>query len=117
MTTMSDTRAVPQFHRGDRLRKARELAGIGSEEMAERMGVSRFTVRNWEKNGTMKRHAIAQWAVITDVSADWLESGMDTALEGRTASTRCYVHRPQRTLRSRAILPRLPTLLLAGAGI
>jgi transcriptional regulator with XRE-family HTH domain len=67
---------VPEWTLGDRLRKAREVAGIRQDEIAERLGVSPATISNWE---TGTRHArggeinmVGRWARETRVSEAWL---------------------------------------------
>ena len=77
-------RNVPQFTRGDRLRKARECAGITSHEMADRIGVSRQTVTRWEHGRHMPKAAVVLWATITEVPVDWLED------DGDDPPLRCY---------------------------
>ena len=79
---------VPTFHRGDRLRKARERAGLTSHEMADRIGVSRQTVTRWEHGKHMPKAAIVLWATITEVPVDWLEQDEDPPL-------RCYLAQPK----------------------
>ena len=66
----------PAWSLGDRLRKAREQAGLKQEEMADILGVSPATISNWEKG---QRHArggeiemVRRWAHETDVSWEWI---------------------------------------------
>ena len=85
---------VPTFHRGDRLRKARERAGLSSHEMADRIGVSRQTVTRWEHGRHMPKAAVVLWAAITDVPVEWLEQDeCDPPL-------RCYLLVPPKARRS-----------------
>jgi transcriptional regulator with XRE-family HTH domain len=53
-------------------------AGIGSEQMAAVVGVSRGTISNYENDHTdIPVKAVLKWAEITHVSVDWL-IGVDT---------------------------------------
>lgn len=75
-TTHSPPR-IPVWTFGDRLRKAREDAGIDQETMAAHFGVSSGTISNWERSGTIPRKlghiGVAQkWEEVTGVPADWL---------------------------------------------
>ena len=67
---------VPEWTLGDRLRKAREKAGLKQDEMAEIFGVSPATISNWENGQRMPRTgelALAkEWAFQTSVPFDWL---------------------------------------------
>lgn len=68
---------VPEWTLGDRLRKAREVAGLEQGELAGRMGVARGTVHNYESDATtkVKRPYLREWAHVTGVSLHWLETG------------------------------------------
>jgi transcriptional regulator with XRE-family HTH domain len=77
MALADDSRNIPQWTRGDRLRKAREVAGLNQKDMAERFGVSRTTVGGWEDDaqptkGITLMEMIDQWADITGVDAAWI---------------------------------------------
>lgn len=76
MSTQTTAGVVPQFTLQDRLRKAREYAGLDQQELADRMGVSRGTIGNSE-GGHVKVRAITirAWAMATGVDAAWLEHG------------------------------------------
>lgn len=67
---------MPGFTLQDRLRKAREYAGLDQQQLADRMGVSRGTVGNAE-HGKVKVRAITirAWALACGVDATWLEHG------------------------------------------
>lgn len=77
MSTQPDSR-IPAWTQGDRLRKAREEAGLSQGALAELIGVSRATVSNAEvgvgKKGPLKV-TVRAWALATGVPAEWLETG------------------------------------------
>jgi transcriptional regulator with XRE-family HTH domain len=63
---------------GDRLKRAREGAGITQEQLAERVGVDQVQVSKWERNDTMPR--ADRLAAIADGLGDvqalyWLLTG------------------------------------------
>jgi transcriptional regulator with XRE-family HTH domain len=67
---------VPEFDLADRLRKAREWAGLEQTELADRMGVSRGTVSNAETRArTVRRITVNAWARVTGVPVEWLLNG------------------------------------------
>ena len=68
---MIQTTTSPVWTTGDRLRKARQNAGIESRDMAIRLGVSRNTITNWEHDKTQP--SLASLRVIAD------ETGIDVA--------------------------------------
>lgn len=84
----------PQWTRGDRLRKSRELAGLNQEAMgvllADLNGGEPFkhsTIAAWERDRSQPRDLVAiiqRWAEITRVDAAWL---LD--LGGRRESSLC----------------------------
>jgi transcriptional regulator with XRE-family HTH domain len=75
MTTQT-TFHIPEWTMGDRLRKAREDAGLSQTELATRMGVSRQTVSNAEV-GAREPLPITMraWAQETSVPVEWLAWG------------------------------------------
>lgn len=78
MTTMPSGR-IPEFTLGWRLRLALHDAGISVEKMAADLGYSRATLSRWLNDQDPPRAAVmAQWALLTGVSRDWLESGTTT---------------------------------------
>ena len=64
-----------QFGLADRLRAAREIAGLGQADLAEASGTSRSSVQNYEA-GTTKPHRpqLISWAMATGFSWRWLET-------------------------------------------
>ena len=64
---------------GDRLAKARRHAGLTSSEMGDELGVTRYTVHNYETDRTTPRRAtLIAWALRCGVPFEWLAHG-DTA--------------------------------------
>ena len=67
---------VPGFDRADRLRKSLRHADIGSQEMADYLGVSRNSVSNWINGRFVPSLAVLRaWAARTGVSLGWLVTG------------------------------------------
>ena len=81
MTTQSNER-IPQFTRGDRLRKARSLTGLNTRDFAHEIGVSHGTITNAEKDKPVRPITLKQWAVRTGVPVEWLEHGIDPRTGG-----------------------------------
>jgi transcriptional regulator with XRE-family HTH domain len=78
---------TPGWTLGDRLRKARSQAGIGSEQMATIIGASRGTISNYENDHTdIPVKAITKWATATGVPVSWLIHGDDPDLRSRCFS-------------------------------
>jgi len=74
-----DEGIVPEFTFGDRLRNAREIAGLEQRDMAEKFGVSSGSVSNWEKGVSQPRDVFAVaavWADVTGVQRHWLLTGV-----------------------------------------
>lgn len=74
MTTVYENAsgAIPAWTRGDRLRKARESAGLSQQELADAIGISRRSVSAYESNGTTKRPVLLSWALLCHVPMAWL---------------------------------------------
>lgn len=78
---------MPVFTMGDRLRKAREEAGLGHSELARDIGVSRNTITNYERGHVQpRRGALMLWAMRTRVPVVWLETGEAPSPGGDGAS-------------------------------
>lgn len=73
----------PEWTEGDRLRKAREVAGVGVQEMADQLEVTRNTIRRWERGvGGVPRRSVLAYAQVTGVPVEWLETGRELVTEG-----------------------------------
>jgi transcriptional regulator with XRE-family HTH domain len=70
---------VPQWDTSDRMRKALRHAGIGVQEMADYLDVSRNTVSTWI-NGRISpsTQTLRLWAMRCGVSFSWLANGDTT---------------------------------------
>lgn len=78
----------PEFTQGDRLRKARETAGLSQEQLAAELGVSKNTISNYETGNVKPRHpTLLAWSMRTRVSLGWLK-GEAARPGGRTPTTR-----------------------------
>jgi transcriptional regulator with XRE-family HTH domain len=80
------TAVLPAWTLGDRLRKAREFAGLEQGELADRVGISRSTVSNYELGRGVrppKWIVIRAWAHECGVPLDWLVE--DTPFAARLA--------------------------------
>lgn len=78
MTTATSNSAgqVPQWSVQDRLRKAREHAGMTQLELATAIGVARNSVSNYESGATKPRQIVLnQWSLATGVPVSWLMTG------------------------------------------
>ena len=63
----------------DRLRKAREVTGLGQSEFAAEIDVSRRTVGNYESGSVAPRRIVLKaWALRSGVPLEWLETGSVT---------------------------------------
>ena len=73
---------------GDRLHKARRVAGISVEEMATGLGVSRNTIGNWETGrSTPRRQSVIAWAQLTGAPLDWLTGEAETSPLGQRTTS------------------------------
>ena len=72
---MTDTR-IPTWTVGDRLRKAREAAGLRQVDLCTQLHVARATIAGWENDQHKPTFlAIERWAQITGVPVNWLAVG------------------------------------------
>ena len=64
---------------GERLAKARRLAGMTQTQMAVRLGIGRRSLVRYEDDTMTPNQAICiAWSVVTDVPTEWLETGAVT---------------------------------------
>lgn len=83
MTQHVDAGLVPTWTVGDRLRKAREMAGLQAQELASDIDVDRNTVGNYERGRVKPRTIVLKaWALRTGVSLQWLQTGETPAGPG-----------------------------------
>lgn len=61
------------FTQADRLRKAREMAGLTQQQLADIIGIDRASVVSYEKRGTRKDYILRYWAEITRVASEDLQ--------------------------------------------
>lgn len=91
MTASTVTPAIPQWTLGDRLRKAREHAGMEQGELAHRIGVSRGTVSNYELGRGQRPPKVVvlrAWAHECGVPYEWLVDGFRPTPGMSSPSTR-----------------------------
>ena len=78
---------IPTFTMGERLRKARESAGVSEQEMAALLEVTDRTIRNYESDARpIKRPSLVVWSIRTGVPVEWITG--DTGEQGERLS-RC----------------------------
>lgn len=70
------TTVAPAWTLSDRLRKAREFAGLQQSELANTLGISRNSVSSYEgARSTPRRPVLRTWADVCGVSYEWLTGG------------------------------------------
>lgn len=73
MTEATTPAPVPQWTLGDRLRKAREHAGLKQTEMAAEIGIGRSSIINYESDKAIPaRPVLIAWAIRCAVPYEWL---------------------------------------------
>lgn len=73
---MNQEAAVPEWTLGDRMKKAREHAGLSQAELAEKIGISMSSVSRYEIDKTAPgRPVLLSWHLCTGVSLEWLVGG------------------------------------------
>ena len=84
MTTESAGGRTYKFGVGDRLRVAREVAGLSQDELAQLTGISRQTISNYELGASKKPKPpyIAAIALATHFNRDWIEHGVEPDGDG-----------------------------------
>jgi transcriptional regulator with XRE-family HTH domain len=84
---------VPEWSFVDRLRKARESAGLDQARLAGLLAKRRSTISNWER-GTNRPDDLALRAIayVTDVDYRWLVHGIEphTPPDQGVSPTGCY---------------------------
>lgn len=73
MTEATHPATVPTWTLGDRLRKAREHAGLKQTELADEIGIGRSSIINYESDKAVPpRPVLLAWAVRCAVPYEWL---------------------------------------------
>lgn len=77
MTLLTPTATfIPQWTMADRLRKAREQTGLDQTEFADRLGITRQSVGNYESGRRTPRPLyLRAWSEATGVPACWIATG------------------------------------------
>ena len=78
MTSAYEQGRIPEITMAHRLRIAREYAGLGQDELADTIGVSRNTVGNIEKERgktAPRKIVINAWALACGVPVSWIING------------------------------------------
>lgn len=104
---------TPQWTLGDRLRKAREIAGLSQGEMAEAIGIARNSVGRYESGSfDPSRPVLIAWAFRTGVALDWIMAGVTGATAHSSSSHRptiiCDQDSPPSTKEVAALVKRIP---------
>ena len=74
--TTSQGSTIPEFTVADRLRKARECAGLDQSEFARVAEISRTTVINYEHGRRVPRAVyLRAWSIASGVDLSWLVTG------------------------------------------
>lgn len=94
VTPNTTTGRRPRWTVEDRLRKAREVAGLSVNDCAARLGVHRNTVTNWE-HATAHSRQIPRWVL--------LAYSAETGVSRRVARTRRRHRVPRRRARGRYV--------------
>lgn len=80
---------VPEWTLTDRLRKAREHAGLEQLDLAQTAGISRAAISAAENGRNVPhRSTLMLWALATGVSVEWLETGEAPSEEGASDGAR-----------------------------
>jgi len=73
MTEATQPATVPPWTLGDRMRKAREFAGLHQTELAAEIGIGRSSLIKYEKNQAQPpRSVLIAWALRCAVDYEWL---------------------------------------------
>ncbi|RYF52325.1 MAG: XRE family transcriptional regulator [Comamonadaceae bacterium] len=71
---------MPEWDRGDRLKKALREAKMSSSDMAEELGITRETVGRYMSGSAKVPLAIVKlWAITTGIDYEWLQSGSESS--------------------------------------
>ena len=74
-----EARTVPTWTLSDRLTKARQVAGLKQDELANVLGLNRRTVIRYEAGEIAMYPTLLSWADACGVSVSWLLTGDDSS--------------------------------------
>ena len=115
MTHFLDTNGiVPNWTVGDRVQKARNVAGFDQGAVAKEIGMSRSGIARIEQGlSSPRRTSLISIAYATGVNLDWLENGETPAPGGPGGGSECAIREsnPEPTDLGRVLPP--PALLAA----
>jgi DNA-binding transcriptional regulator YiaG len=100
MTNMDTVAEVSlEWDVADRLRKSLRASGIGVQDMADYLGMSRNSVSNWVNGRAVPDHrTLLVWSMKTGAPLAWLEHGDEAPSvrrQGLEPRTRCLGDRPR----------------------
>lgn len=76
MTASTEGVPIPPWDLADRLRKSLRVSGVGVQEMADYLEVSRNTVSAWVNGRTPpSSQSVRLWALRTGFPYEWLRGG------------------------------------------
>lgn len=75
MTWIPPKGFTPEWSMGDRLRKAREVAGMSQAQFASALEISSSTITRAEQEGEIKKTLLLAWSYQTGVDYEWLRGG------------------------------------------
>jgi transcriptional regulator with XRE-family HTH domain len=84
MTDMAEqaSKGAPRFELRHRLSLALEVGGVEPAEMADELGISETTIRNYRSGRTVpSRSALRVWALRCGVPFHWLATGEDDSTD------------------------------------
>jgi transcriptional regulator with XRE-family HTH domain len=74
--TTTNTTTIPAFTIADRIRKAREVAGLDQHQLADVTGIARSTISNYERGSTKPSRAyVKSIGLATGVDHRWIWTG------------------------------------------
>lgn len=87
MTQAMTPHTVPAWSVGDRIRKARESAGLDQHQLAEITGIARSTISNYERGSTRPSKAyVKSIGLATAVDHVWIWTGSPSGPPGEQAN-------------------------------
>lgn len=73
MEIVQENAVIPEWSLGDRLRKAREHAGLSQTRLGAEIGVSLASVMRYETGKNIpRRPVLLLWALATGIDLNWL---------------------------------------------